>query len=99
MLDGDGGNIEHGSWRAVVAEYSPLVRKLYVVLGNHELYSNRRMDAETLVSKARDTAEEFKNVKALHRDVAVTREGVDILACVLWCNPMRAVPMARSPMR
>lgn len=98
VLAGDVGNVEAGSWEAVLRHFSPLVRQLYVVLGNHDLWTSRATPADAIVEQARSISLSMSNVTLLHREVAVTPEGVHIAGLPLWTDPTR-VPQAAYSIR
>lgn len=89
VLAGDVGGIEDGSWAEVLQTLAPLVRHVYVVLGNHDVWSKRRTPVDSLVHTARTIVAGLPNATLLHRDVAVTPEGLRLLGCPMWSNPLR----------
>ena len=88
ILAGDIGNIEDGSWIQAVRAFSKACRDVYVVFGNHEFYTRQRWTIAELKEEAKTQTERLSNVFILDREQVITKQGVHLVGCTLWSNPL-----------
>jgi predicted phosphodiesterase len=101
VLAGDVGKVRGGSWEAAVRSAAAAYAHgaVYVVTGNHELYSDRVDDTEdALLAEARVIAGSLANVTLLDRAAGAidTGRGWRIAGCPLWTHLLDATPQERA---
>jgi hypothetical protein len=85
-LAGDLGHPGRRAYRDLMHYCSRNWAKVFVVAGNHELYSSPRIiPAETLLERCEATAKEFPNVHFMNR-TRIDYEGVSFLGATLWAD-------------
>ena len=84
-LVGDLGHPERSTYRDLIQYCSRNWRHVFVIAGNHELYSSVKRPAEQLLAQCESIVSEFANVHFMNRR-RVECEGVTFLGATLWTN-------------
>lgn len=84
-LLGDIGKPFSEGYKKFIADQSAAFDKVFVLIGNHELYSDEH-DAAEVIEQARAVCEGFHNVFFLERAMYDISEKTVLLGCTLWSD-------------